>query len=193
MSSPPQYQLLTPWRHEALQLMSDLERTAKRLTASRRALGAWFGLTIAAWRALTCLVRSRYTLSQADFARQLRLSRPVAHRLVGRLEKAGWLCIEASRADRRVRLLSLTPLGRHTLADANATLERLLREIANDLDPGTMRETAATLQHLGDRLWNCRSALRRTPRPHRGARSADTGNSFAPRRARSEATHRGTR
>jgi DNA-binding MarR family transcriptional regulator len=152
MPSSSQFQLLTPWRHEALQLVTALERTAKRLAASRRALGTWFGLTIPAWRALTCLATSRYTLSQADFARRLRLSRPVAHRLVGRLKKAGWLCVEASGTDRRVLLLALTPLGRRTLADADAMLERLLREMTNDLDPRTMREVTVTLRHLGEWL-----------------------------------------
>ena len=109
---------------------------------------------------MTAFARSTTSLSVADIASRLRLSRQATHRLAVSLELAGWVRLASNTADCRTLQLSLTPLGRRTLPHADATLTRLLLEVTNDISVQTLRLTTATLQRLSECLRACQQALR---------------------------------
>ena len=59
--------------------------------------------------------------------------------VIGRLESRGWLARSASRGDRRVRLVRITPAGRKALARALPAVRSVQQLLLESLDPGERR------------------------------------------------------
>ena len=68
-------------------------------------------LTLAQWRALVVVGRTD-AIRVGDIASRIGLSLPSTSRLVGRLERRGYVTTERDDRDRRATLVRLTPEGR---------------------------------------------------------------------------------
>jgi DNA-binding MarR family transcriptional regulator len=81
---------------------------------------------------------------QAEIAQRLGLDRTVMTRLVDELEEAGLVERKAVPADRRARLVVITPSGRDRLRHVSAEIARVERGVLSGLDD----EEAALLHGL---------------------------------------------
>ncbi len=77
------------------------------------------GLTTQQWAVLGALSRDRARdgMSIGDLARYLMVSRQNLSGLVGRMERDGHVAIGADGRDRRSRIVTMTPSGRHVWED----------------------------------------------------------------------------
>ena len=90
-----------------------LQQVAVKLFFARVALD----MTPVQFAALAA-VAQRPHIDQARLSALIGYDRATIGGVIGRLESRGWLARSASRADRRVRLVRITPSGRRALARA---------------------------------------------------------------------------
>lgn len=128
------------------------------------------GLTTQQWAVLGALSREKVQggMSMGDLARYLMVSRQNLSGLIGRMERDGHLAIAPDGRDRRSRVVTITPSGRHvwqvlalpkihayyeqiladfSINDVTHTLHYLLKMLDNmerlDTERGSVEESAA--------------------------------------------------
>jgi DNA-binding MarR family transcriptional regulator len=82
-------------------------------------------------------VAQRPRIDQARLSALIGYDRATIGGVIGRLEARGWLARSASRADRRVRLVRITPSGRRALAlalPAVRSVQETLLEVLDDAE-----------------------------------------------------------
>jgi MarR family transcriptional regulator for hemolysin len=85
----------------------------------RRAIDAQLqplGLTEATWMALLHISRAKETMRQKDLALSLGLDNSSVVRLLSTLEMGGYIERQEGKTDRRAKTLTLTPVGKATVA-----------------------------------------------------------------------------
>jgi len=87
-----------------------------------------------------------------DVADFLAVSNAAASKAVDRLVRRGLLRRKESPKDRRAVELSLTPEGRHTLAQYEAAANQVLKEVFGSLPPEQLQATAEFLDRLSVRM-----------------------------------------
>ncbi len=108
-------------------------------------------LATAQYTALTVL-RHREGLSSAQLARRSFVKPQTMHEMVVGLERQGLIERQPSADRRHVLLITLTSQGRRKLAECEADIDRVERQMVRELDPKEL----ATLRDLLER---CRVAL----------------------------------
>lgn len=124
-------------------------RVTRRLVEAERPLLAAHGLSMWAYIVLSYLAREPAKTQQA-------LAQAIGHdktRLIGlldTLERDGVLTRTPDPADRRARIVTLTPAGRALHAAAQADVRAMEDEMLRDLSPGARRRLLATLTGLAN-------------------------------------------
>ena len=106
-----------------------LQQVAVKLFFSRVALD----MTPVQFAALAA-VAQRPHIDQARLSALIGYDRATIGGVIGRLESRGWLARSASRADRRVRLVRITPSGRRALARTLPAVKSVQEMLLESLD-----------------------------------------------------------
>jgi DNA-binding MarR family transcriptional regulator len=96
-----------------------------------------------------------------ELARRLHVTRPSARETASRLRDVGYLLIERSPDDRRLRLLTATEEGMECLAEVEAGIQALLLEMTNDVPVAILVDATRTLDRMASRLHACETVLKR--------------------------------
>ncbi|WP_300158924.1 MarR family winged helix-turn-helix transcriptional regulator [Solidesulfovibrio sp.] len=126
---------------------ANLRRAARTLTRRYDAALAPAGLGVAQYSLLRALSRLE-PATAGSLGEALDLDRTTLVRNVALLARRGLLAASADAADRRVRLLGLTPAGRQTLEAAAPLWEAAQRRLEEDLGPDGRNALAAALEAL---------------------------------------------
>lgn len=142
---------------------TDLWTTERLLTtAARLTENAWnerllaIGITHAAFIALRA-IEAKGPLSQTELAEQLHVTAQTVGRTLIRLQQQGLVSRQSSETDRRASVVTLTPLGRSRLSEAehhervfmqdlhraSPELRRLLMDLIGELLPSRPNSAAA--------------------------------------------------
>lgn len=89
--------------------------------------------TQARWETLLCISISREA-TQGEIARMVSVEDPTVARMLNTLEKEGQVRRVVANADRRRRLVRLTPEGEQTLAAMQVVIDGLRDAVLQDLD-----------------------------------------------------------
>lgn len=158
------YQLLSPWPEQALAFTTAIERVARLIVRARSGMAAHFQLTVAGWRMLRFVEQSGSKATLTQLSRRLRVTRPSAREMAGRLCHVGYLSIGRSPGDRRRRRLTLTVAGKECLSEVDASIEALLLEMTNDVPAECLVDAARIMDRMARRLRACETVFRRPPR-----------------------------
>ena len=115
-------------------------------------------------------IRAVPDVDAARLSTLVALDRATLAKVLERLEAKGWIVRSGSKADRRIKLLRVTPKGRAVLAAAEPAVRRCQRRI---LAPLATSERAAFMRML-DRLVASNNAYSRAPMGEKSARAART-------------------
>src|SRR5690349_15638798 len=137
---------------EILFLISDVGRLL-RTYADQKA--RQFGMTRAQWAVLLKLERHE-GVQQSDLAEFLEIQPITLTRLVDRLCDNGLIERRPDPADRRAKLLYLTPAARPLLAQISKQVEEVAEEVLSGIDPQAID---AGLSQLGIARENLRQAI----------------------------------
>jgi DNA-binding MarR family transcriptional regulator len=121
-------------------------------------------------------IRALPGVDAARLSTLVALDRATLAKVLERLEAKGWIVRAGSKADRRVKLLRVTPKGRAVLEAAEPAVRRCQRRILAPLAPA---ERAAFMRML-DRMVAANNEFSRAPMGEKGG--ADKAQ--APRRSR---------
>ena len=110
-------------------LIRRLQQVAVKLFFARGGLD----MTPVQFAALATAAR-RQRIDQARLSALIGYDRATIGGVIGRLEARGWLARSASRADRRVRLVRITPAGRSALARALPAVRSVPQILLESLD-----------------------------------------------------------
>ena len=108
-----------------------LQQVAVKLFFARVALD----ITPVQFAALAA-VAQRPLIDQARLSALIGYDRATIGGVIGRLESRGWLARSASRADRRVKLVRITPSGRKALARTLPAVKSVQQRLLESLDTG---------------------------------------------------------
>jgi MarR family transcriptional regulator for hemolysin len=158
------YQLLSLWPEQALAFTTAIERFARLIGRARSGMAARFELSVPGWRMLRLVEQSGSRATLTRLARRLHVSRPSARETAGRLRDAGYLVIERSQGDRRLRLLTVTDAGLECLSEVEAGIQVLLLEMTNDVPVACLADSTRILDRMARRLRTCETVFRRPPR-----------------------------
>ncbi|HEX5182893.1 MAG TPA: MarR family transcriptional regulator [Allosphingosinicella sp.] len=132
-------------------MAAKLQTLATRLLRRARTADARSGLGSAQYSAMAAL-RAEAPLSLAALARREAVSHVTMSRVVASLVEAGLVRREPDPADRRSRLLSLTPEGRATYERISARRTQTVAAVLRLLRPETAAELVAALETVAARL-----------------------------------------
>lgn len=114
------------------------------------------GMSHSQWRVVLELSRSPAPMTQSALAAELGVEAPTMVRLIDRLADKGWLAREACPADRRARLVRLTPRAQKLARELEVVVGEVRRELLHDLGA---RELAASIGALSKIEARARAAL----------------------------------
>jgi DNA-binding MarR family transcriptional regulator len=117
-----------------------------------------FGLSRDEWRVLAALAEAGEMKSR-DAALQATLDKMQVSRAVAGLERAGLVARSEDPADRRNRILRLSPAGRELLDELLPMVEAREAELLATLAPAERRALDAALDRLLDRVSRVRGGL----------------------------------
>lgn len=124
-------------------------RAARRLVDAERPLLAAHGLSMWAYIVLSRLAREPAESQQA-LAQAIGYDKTRLIGLLDMLERDGLLDRTPDPADRRARIVALTPAGRARHAAAQADVHAMEDELLRDVGPGARRSLLATLTGLAN-------------------------------------------
>ena len=131
-------------------LVLELFRVHGLVLAAGDTLAAPAGLTSARWQILGVVDHGATTVAQV--ARTMGLTRQSVRQTADALARDGLLKHVDNPADRRARLIALTPAGRRALRQVEARHAGWADRLAADLDPAAVQATLAGLRDLATRL-----------------------------------------
>jgi DNA-binding MarR family transcriptional regulator len=120
-----------------------LMRNGERLTAPS-------GQSSARWQILGRADHAPRTV--AHMARELGLARQSVQRVADALEADGLVAYVDNPADRRARLVSITPAGARALGDIVERYSAWAERMAGMLDAADLASAAGSLARVGDRI-----------------------------------------
>lgn len=121
------------------------------------------GLSTARWVALVNLNAHPEGMTQNALALRVGIKGPTLVRQLDQLEADGWVERRDNPADRRVKLVCLTPKAKPALK-AIATIGRKLRaELMEGVDERRVTAAVALLEHLKERLSPLEAAAESAP------------------------------
>lgn len=151
------------------------------------------GVSHSQWRVVLELSRSATPLTQTALAAELGVESPTMVRLLDRLADKGWLAREACPADRRARLVRLTPRAQKLARELEEVVVEVRRELLRDLGVAELAGSIAALSKIESRALEALGVSRAragaapngVPTGRAGAKVRPAGSSVArPREAR---------
>jgi DNA-binding MarR family transcriptional regulator len=139
-------------RRDELELIHEVTATAAAIAAARDFAGEPVVRGDARWRMLCAIECSRWCLSIADLARDMRISRQAAQQLAIAGERAGDIELLYNPDDRRIRQLQLTGKGKAELERSRSRERTWVAALLNGLGRHEMRATTHILRVIRHRL-----------------------------------------
>ncbi|PID64995.1 MAG: MarR family transcriptional regulator [Gammaproteobacteria bacterium] len=109
------------------------------------------GLNASRWR-VCLLLHTHKSLSISDIAKETLGKIPTITKMVYHMQNEGLVDIEISRADARVRMVSLTPKGKQKVNDILTTTHPLLNAIFTDISDQDIEQLNHLIYRLFDNL-----------------------------------------
>jgi MarR family transcriptional regulator for hemolysin len=109
------------------------------------------GVSHSQWRVVLELSRSPTPMTQTALAAELGVESPTMVRLLDRLADKGWLAREACPADRRARLVRLTPRAQKLARELEEVVGEVRRELLRDLGVAELAGSIAALSKVETR------------------------------------------
>lgn len=113
------------------------------------------------WRVVLELSRSPTPMTQTALAAELGVESPTIVGLLDRLAKKGWLVREACPADRRARLVRLTPRALRLARELEVVVGDVRRELLHDLGVAELAGCIAALSKIEARALGALEVSRR--------------------------------
>jgi len=132
----------------ARELVVVARRWRTRLDERLKALG----ISEARWAALYWLWQSPEGLSQTELADRAGVESPTLVRTIDLLSEAGLVERRAHPADRRAKVVALTPAAMPLVKEIDAAAEELRRELMADISPEELRLALKVLRTLRVKL-----------------------------------------
>ncbi|MCE9685749.1 MarR family transcriptional regulator [Shewanella sp. AS16] len=108
------------------------------------------GLTYSRWTALWKLVRLGDNLSQKVLAEALEIEVASLMRTLGQLEQQGLVSRHACTQDKRARIVSLTPAGHELVAQVEAHIMQVRRELLQGISETELSEFERIIGLISD-------------------------------------------
>ncbi len=106
------------------------------------------GVSHSQWRVVLELSRSPTPMTQTALAAELGVAAPTMVRLIDRLADKDWLAREACPADRRARLVRLTPRAQKLARELEKVVGEVRRELLHDLGVAELAGSIAALSKI---------------------------------------------
>src|SRR5262245_27525472 len=148
------------------------------------------GVSHSQWRVVLMVSRSAEPMTQAALAAELGVESPTVVRLLDRLEAKGWVAREPCPADRRARLVRLTPRAQRLAREVEVVVGEVRRELLRDLGTAVLATCVAAFSKVEARAQEALAESRRSPATAAGAARARRRPRLAsakPRRSASDA------
>jgi DNA-binding MarR family transcriptional regulator len=142
----------TPMEDAITDLVLETFRLNGRLLASGDALVADLGLTSARWQVLGAIALAPTTLSVAQIARNMGLTRQAVQRLVNEMEADDLVRFAPNPHHQRAKLVVLTAAGKAAFAAAMKRQTAWAAELGADLTVRKVAAAVATLRGIRRRL-----------------------------------------
>lgn len=120
------------------------------------AFGKWLvkeNITRIQWIALY-YIYTQGKQSQRDLSNHMKINDSSAMRLIGRMERDGWVERQRSEDDRRIILLSLTESGRELITRALPVGEDFSHKLIEGIDPEEIKIFLRVQQQMYDNIMN---------------------------------------
>jgi len=132
-------------------LINKLEEVALAMRKLRTRVYAGKGLQAGQVRVLSSLFEHG-SMSQADIGRLHDISGPTVKKLVSNLVKTGFVEVAESGSDRRLRIVSLTGLGKEQKSVVESATREMAIEAAKGLSEPEIIMTGMLLAKIGENL-----------------------------------------
>src|SRR5512134_1744961 len=106
------------------------------------------GVSHSQWRVVLELSRSDRPMTQTALAGELGVESPTMVRLLDRLASKGWIAREPCPADRRARLVRLTPRAQRLARQLEEVVGEVRRELLRDLGAAELAGCIAALSKI---------------------------------------------
>ena len=106
------------------------------------------GVSHSQWRVVLAVSRSAAPMTQTALAAELAIASPTMVRLLDRLAIKGWIAREPCPADRRARLVRLTPRAQRLARELEAVVGEVRRELLRDLDSAQLLACVAAMSKI---------------------------------------------
>lgn len=133
------------------QLMGDTARLWKMALSERLKPS---GLSYAKWSAMLLLSRHQEGIVQNELANFLSIENSTLARLLGALEKDGWIERVEHQNDKRVKIVHFTQMGRSKFEDSKSVLSNLRKEILLGVSDEMLKENIKALKIIFKNLIN---------------------------------------
>jgi len=130
------------------------------------------GVSHSQWRVVLTLSRSAVPLTQTALAADLGVESPTMVRLLDRLASSGWIARESCPADRRARLVRLTPRAQRLAREVEKVVGEVRRELLCDLDGARLAGCIGALSKIEARALEALAGSRERPGRRAPDRSA---------------------
>ncbi|GGV39972.1 MarR family transcriptional regulator [Streptomyces spectabilis] len=146
----------------------ELARQLSAIGAVKRDLARILPHDCPAGSAAVLTLLSRYgEMRMGRLAELLAVDMSVTSRHVAHVAERGWIDRSPDPADKRSRILRLTPAGERQMEVLSACTTRLLAERLSDWSDDEVGLLTALMARLRDSFGDCRSAAPRVPAPTR--------------------------
>jgi MarR family transcriptional regulator for hemolysin len=106
------------------------------------------GVSHSQWRVVLLVSRSAVPMTQTALAAELNIESPTMVRLLDRLVTKGWVAREPCPADRRARLVRLTPRAQRLARELEVVVGEVRRELLRDLDAAELDGCVAAMSKV---------------------------------------------
>jgi DNA-binding MarR family transcriptional regulator len=133
-------------------LIAQILHAARRLTVSRDALLAGFGMTSAKLRLLKTVHRLPVRFTTSALARAMNVSRQAARLIVRELESAGLISTATDPRNRKAQRVALTTSGRAQLEELLRVEKRWVADITRGFDERLLAQTEWVIRIVRERV-----------------------------------------
>lgn len=140
----PKGELLTELILETFRLNGAMIDAGNQLTKP-------FGLTSARWQVMGAIDLVGHSLTVAQIARRMGLSRQGVQRIVNDLAKLGMLVLEPNLDHKRAHLVAISKKGQKTMEQVNAAQAEWINQLSEGLSERQVKQALKILQFVRER------------------------------------------
>lgn len=107
-----------------------------------------FGLTSARWQVMGAIDLVGHSMTVAQIARRMGLSRQGVQRIVNELEKLGMLALEPNLDHKRASLVSMSEKGQKAIEQINAAQVTWINQLSEGLSEEQIKQASEILQSV---------------------------------------------